>query len=443
MLFSFRVKNYRSIRDEQTLSFKRAGQTRLPDDSEELACGQYSPVEVIFGANASGKSNVIEALRYVQRLVSGSADRPVDKPLPNRAFKLDGASENEPTEYYVHFSTKDLKEYEYSIAIQNGNVLSEKLCEIIHRDRAGKGRQRDSTRTLFSRNLVEPSGEGERFSVGAKPDIRVSSYLPGAKKAIREATRNNVLFLSKAAKENFEPLMGVYRWFVPSKSIEDHFADAMALFDEDAGFRSWVTNLLESSDLGVSKVEVKSVVREIPGQMLESITQSEGAKAAEEFKKEFGMIRQPMLYHESADNRAVPFSWNAESLGTTQLWNYAAALYESLSEGLVHAVDEFVALHPMLLRKIIEIFQSKKTNPNGAQLLFTSHDIVLLGNWGGMGYLLDADQVYFTEKGNDGATDLYSLADFGSLEGRNIEKMYLQGKLGATPLLGNGPQTLN
>ena len=429
MLHSLTIRNFRSIRDEQELdcSGLNAGMNSRLNIIGNRACGSFIPVTVLFGANASGKSNVLDALAYIRVLVRESADYKVDEPMENQAFALDRTSLDKESAFSVKFSTTE-REYQYSFAIAHGCVKSEELIEYV------KGPKRRSQRRLFSRHRSESPD---------RPIIKISENLPGQKKAIISATRDNMLFLSKAAKENFQPLLDAFRWFVPS--YQD--ADALDLFDEDSQFRAWILHLFEAADLGVTGIRIQSP-RQVPIAASQSSTEenSETGELAQymqyvhtTFESIARRERRPTLSHrvvldDTVVEKEIP--WFYESLGTKQLWKYAAGLYTSLRDGSLLMFDEITGLHPLLLREIISLYQQENTNSHGAQLLFSSHDTALLGNWGGTGYVLDRDEIWFTEKGYDGATQLYPLTDFSPRDTEDIEKRYLQGRYGSTPILG-------
>lgn len=421
MFLSLEVENFRSIKERQTLTFRRAGngsESRL-DFGSDTAGGDFTPVVVLFGANASGKSNVLDALKYVRALVLGSADRKVGKPLPVQTFRLDKKSREAPSSFRIRFSTA-MHEYEYEVSLQDGKVVSEWLGEHV------RNTTRRSVRTLFARRVAD-----------GKSAITVSAKLRGSKKAIIDATRDNMLFLSKAAKENFEPLMDAYHWFIP----EDSSTDPVNLFDEDPKFCEWVLQLLGSADLGVSDIRIKPPSQRPPQELVKMLAEGDDSKSLADVEQRLMKAnRQPTLSHRAIVDgvlTAAEIPWNYESLGTQQLWRYAGGIYSALKNGTLLLLDEITGLHPLLLKEIITLFQRKSTNPNGAQLLFSSHDVTLLSNWGGLGFLLDRDQIWFTEKGNDGITQLYPLTDFSPRSEENIEKLYLQGRLGATPILGD------
>jgi AAA15 family ATPase/GTPase len=123
-------------------------------------------------------------------------------------------------------------------------------------------------------------------------------------------------------------------------------------------------------------------------------------------------------------------------LGTKRLWGFAGPIFQALQSGYLYNLDELTDLHPLLIRAILELFQCKECNPNNAQLVFSSHDITLLGSFGGAGYMLDRDQVWFTEKDYSGVTQLIPLTDFRPRKDEDLQRAYIQGRFGAVPSVG-------
>jgi AAA15 family ATPase/GTPase len=422
MLLSFEFENFRSMQDRQTLSLVRAGdgtKSRLAID-EELAGGAVSPIAVIFGANASGKSTVIEALWFVRRIIRHSARQEAGVSLPNPAFALDDDSRGKPFRCETWFTVGE-REYKYSFAISDGIVSEEGLKEI------SQGPSRRTIKTLFSRQTQEGASK-----------IAVSPGLPGSKKAIIDATRPNSLFLSKAVQENFEPLMDVYNWFVDS-SFESGGDPGLAQLESDPDFGPWIKNFLVEADLGVVDIMVRNPSRppsDLVARLADTDDPEDLARVEEELIRR---RRRPELLHrrESSIANTGAIAWNHESRGTRELWDVAADVYSALKSGKPLIIDELSSLHPMLVRKLLETFQSRRTNPHDAQLIFTSHDLNLLGSWGGHGFILDRDQIWLTEKEyHSGATTLMPLTDFSPRKDEDIERMYLQGRYGAVPSIG-------
>ncbi|MDR1186717.1 MAG: ATP-binding protein [Bifidobacteriaceae bacterium] len=390
-----------------------------------LAGGDVSPVAVVFGANASGKSTVGAAMKYVQRIVRQSALREAGTPLPVEPFLLDAESASRPFSAEVWFTWKG-REYRYSFKIGAGVVLAEELKQVV----VG---QRRTVRTLFSREVVD-----------GVDVITPSSFLLGAKRSIAAATRPNSLFLSKAAQENYKPLTEVYEWFVEPapafEELDDDWSDPrMLLLETDLEFRAWLINLLRQADLGVTGVSATRPAGKPPSHPVPMVASGADADAsAAAAPRIHPRYKRPVLIHYSDPGRRVggEIPWRLESAGTRQLWDLAYPVFQSLDSGRALVVDEMTALHPLVVRAILEMFQCEQTNPNNAQLIFTSHDMSLLGSFAGSGYMLDRDQIWFTEKDSSGATELIPLTDFHPRKDEDIQRAYLQGRFGAVPSVG-------
>ncbi|MDR2896401.1 MAG: ATP-binding protein [Propionibacteriaceae bacterium] len=439
MLVDFTVENFLSIRDRQTLSFVRPGNgsaSRLAID-EPLAGGDLSPVAAIFGPNGSGKTNVIEAMRYTRRLIAQSARRAPNEPLPMAPFLLDDVSSSRPFFAEFHFVVAE-REFRYSLSLRDGQVETECLKETIQRS------SKRATSTLFS-----------RFIKDNETIIKTSSILTGNKAAVIGRTRRNCLFLSQAAQDNYQPLIDVYNWLVGEMATGYGLIELTGsqqrgevattnLLVHDAGFHDWLTRLLVGADLGIMEVSVRSQrigTDATPVAAVDSI-KTDGRLSTESVviddRDPIDSDREPVLMHRRAggDRAAHPVPWSLESTGTKQLWTLAADIYRALGDGARLLVDEFEGLHPAIVREIVRLFQTASTNPYGAQLIFTSHDTNLLGNWAGQGYMLDRDQIWFTEKDYfSGATSLYSLSDFKVRKDLDTESAYIRGAFGAVPML--------
>lgn len=433
MLISFSVANYGSIKEKQILSLRRyqsGMESRIVID-DELAGNDISPVAVIYGANASGKSTFLHALSFVKNLVSTSALRPVGQPIRVPFFALSEQTRAEPFRTEIVFTTAK-SEYSYRFEINHkGNVSNEELLRI---NPTGKRR---SIQTIFSRQTEK----------GQRDIIKTSSYMHGAKKHIVDSTRPNSLFLSKAAQENNKDILDAYEWFVPPEDSQVKAIDtpslSVALFENDKEFQKWVLQLIKKSDLGIGNIEIISPTTNPPKELVKlykMMNESDNKQQDDAtINKLLKMNRHPALYHYGEQSKSVRLDWNYESAGTLSLWDLAGGLYTCLKKGLPFWIDELSDLHPALMRQLVYIFQSKRSNPNNAQILFTTHDISLLGNFGGLGYALDRDQIWFTEKDANGATSLYPLTDFDPRRDANTEKMYIGGRFGAVPLIDDLP----
>ncbi|NJP23790.1 ATP-binding protein [Microbispora hainanensis] len=415
MLLRFRVANHRSLRDEQTLSFVAA-----PRRGEQKRKGAVIPRTVsaagIYGANASGKSNVLDALRWMSRAVKSSHTTWAPSGgVPRRPFLLDETGRKTPSFYEVDFLDEGVR-YSYGFEIDDENVRGEWLYSFP----AGR------PRTLFERNGPE--------------DYRFGRSLGGETARIAKLTRGNALYLSSAASNN-HPLLGALYETLAEKvhfAEQDHFDEqarlsaTMSLLEHPRAARD-VNELLRLADLGLESAEV--VRREIPPEVLtsfrrlrEAVRESGGDFATDE--EQFG--KEIRLRRAGTD---VTLDIREESAGTRVWLSMLGYTLVTLLAGHLLVVDEIdSSLHPVLSSTLIRMFQDPEINRTGAQLLFASHDTTLLGTMLADD-TLGRDEVWFTEKDANGATSLFPLADFRPRTDENIERGYLQGRYGAVPYL--------
>lgn len=430
MLIAFRVANYCSIRDEQTVLFTRAGSgmtTRLPFDRPEGR--DLTPVAAIYGANASGKTNLLSALYQMRWFVRESASWEPGASIPTSPFLLDAAVADEPVFFEVQFR-RGAREYRYGFEASRDRFVSEWLYE------TPLDQTRRTERRLFARS-TDPSGE---------VDVDTSAYLKGPKAAIARATRANCLFLSRGAQENSRSLAVVYEWFrdhlgrgvaLPGNR-DERIAQTRAYAAGSDDARAQVEAFLTWADLGiVGIVPDDGDDAAVPDDLVESLASS-GDRRAEDETRRFlqRSSKRPRLRHRGARGELVEFRWSQESRGTQELYALAAPIIEALAEGTVLAIDEIEAcVHPLMVRAIVTLFQGVDSNPLGAQLVFTTHDSAVLGEYGGLGPVLDRDQVWFVEKERDGASVVTPLTDYRPRGETNLERAYLQGRFGAVPLV--------
>lgn len=409
MLIEFRVENFRSLRDEQALTFE-AG--RLGDDSDQRlrrVAGHGEPLlpaAAIYGANASGKSNVLSALRFMRDAVIHSQRiwEP-DTGVPRVPFGW-GGKQHEISSFEVTFLIEGTK-LQYGFCVNDESVEEEWLF-------AWPG--------PHHRKQVWFEREADDFQFG--------EHLKGPNTSAREVTRKNSLFLSAAPQQNHRQLTSLYHWFrriiandVQSRSrrLERRGPFSFKFMMPQGGapivvsdevLETGLRRLLQIADIGV--VDVKRVVDDVD-------------KAGRS---------RILLQHQAGDAN----SWlklEDESAGTRALFRIAPSLFRALESGGVLVIDELESsLHPLIGRAIVKLFNNPETNPHNAQILFTTHDTSLLGSTMEEP-LLRRDQVWFTEKDAGGATKLYPLTDYKPRNTENLERGYLQGRYGAIPWLGD------
>lgn len=411
MLLRFKFSNFRSFRAEQELSLTagafgdRAETVRHPSGTEEGVL----PVAAIYGANASGKTNVILAIRFMREVVRNSHARwEPDKAIELQPFAGEADS---PTTLSVDFLLDGVR-HQYGFSLSPEAVLEEWMYAYP----LGK------KQTWFARARNKP------ISFGAK--------LQGDNRTIERLTRPNSLFLSAAAQNNHEALSPVYRWFsrsfsfvVGERSTARHRARNLY---RDADLRKKLARLLSLADLGISDLSVREVaVPEEARQLIFRFTSRIKEATKTDKPLPFEEAQREIQFLHRIGESTIPFGEEQESKGTIAFLCLLDPVFRALANGGVVCVDELDdSLHPLLALEVIRQFSEVNKNPASAQLIFNTHDTNLLSAG-----VLRRDQIWFTEKRQDGASQMYPLTDFKPRRQENLENGYLQGRYGAIPFL--------
>lgn len=415
MLLEFRVRNYRSIRDEQVLTLIASGDKELAEThlapTGLKAASHALRSAVVYGPNASGKSSLLRALDYLRAVVAESATVIQPGQTYNvQPFKLDPASAQQPTEFEITFLLAGVR-HQYAFSMTAQRIVSESLLVY----RSSKPTQ------LFNRQHVD----------GDVYDYEFSTYLSGPRKVWQESTRPNSLFLSMAAQLNSEQLGPVFNWivrnivFLPAgASVLPDFTTALLATAEG---RASIREFLSAADISIADVQVVSR----KAMHAQWVMSASGVQQASQEERELLM---PIFEH-STPKGSAKFELHDESEGTQRLYGLIAPVLDCLREGRVLVVDELdSSLHTLLVRRLIAMFQTPELNPHGAQLIFSTHDTSLLDHT-----LFRRDQIWFTEKDADQATRLYPLTDFSPRKQEAWERGYLAGRYGAVPFFADWP----
>ncbi|MFF3789498.1 ATP/GTP-binding protein [Streptomyces sp. NPDC001981] len=407
MLLRFRVANHRSIRDECELSLigsepgdGNARATGLRHDGQDVTA---LPVLGVFGANASGKSNMLSALRDMRAAVRTSfADWTKSPGVPRTPFKLDSSGVEETSLFEVDLTLgRSRTRFTYGFELSDDRVEAEWLHAYPHGERE----------TWFDREAGRPESEGGEF-------IFEGEGFTGRRDDLVALTRPDALFVSTGATLNDPQLSALHRWFLdnlwlvtPGEDVvhrTDWTRDLMN-FSKAEGFRDRVMQLLTAADLGVTGMDIDP---------------------------ETGAVR---LRHRAADGTDVPLDFlTEESFGTHAWFAFLGPMLTVLDKGAVLLVDELdSSLHPALAAEVVRIFQDPKANPKNAQLIFTTHDATLLGEEV-LDRPLGRDQVWIAAKDRSGATELYPLSAAHPADGENLERGYLRGRYGGVPRVSAG-----
>ncbi|MGW7243107.1 AAA family ATPase [Streptomyces sp. NPDC054804] len=397
MLLRFRVANVRSLRDEQELSFVAPeAEEPFPARPVDLVGGRslfVLPLIGIFGANASGKSNVLAALVDMRNAVLYSYARWASYDgVPRSVFALDSKGRDEPSFFEVDLALEGVR-WTYGFELGGERVVAEWLHSY----------PRGHRQVWLDRDV----SRAEEYDW---PGNRVKDRAQLARR-----TRPNALLLSTAGTDNHPQLSPLFRWFSHNLWLIDPEAerDEREVFtrQELSGARARrIEDLLRVADLGITGTEL--------------VDDGKGRSTVR-------------LVHRSAAGEAA-LDWHAESLGTRSWFALLGPLLLALDEGAVLLVDELDAsLHPRFAAEVVRLFHDPYANPNGAQLVFTSHDPTVLTTPSGE-RLLEPGQVWLTEKDQDGATELYPLTAASPGEEEDLMKSYLAGAFGAVPSLLEG-----
>ncbi|WP_084965215.1 AAA family ATPase [Thermoactinospora rubra] len=406
MLLRFRVANHRSIRDEQTLSLVTVPRRGEPKDLSTVR------VAGIYGANASGKSNVLDALRWmISAIESSHTSWNPTGGVPRHPFKLSADGAATPSFFEIDFLHEGAR-YSYGFEVVDDQVVGEWLYTFPH------GRRRK----LFERTSPHNVHFGRGFT--------------GQAKRILELTRPNSLYLSAGASNNHTLLSSLYtkitRFVLFAQHTEQDEEVRLGLTKYALtlpNIRKTLNRLLQVADLGVAGAEL--VERTSDPSMDKLIAVDPDYFQEPDRVATLKAVRSDVVLRRSV--ATVPLNLEEESAGT-RIWlsMLGHTLFVLWTGGVLVADEIDSSLHPMLSSTLIRMFKDPVINRSGSQLIFASHDTTLLGS------LLDQeilarDEVWFTEKDESGATSLYSLAEFHPRRDENVERGYLQGRYGGVP----------
>jgi AAA15 family ATPase/GTPase len=416
VIIEFSVENFRSIKTRQTFSLTKSNSDELGGnafDPDILSASSLLRSAVIYGANAAGKSNFIKAVQVMREIVTNSAKNSQrgDK-LPITYFKLCDSTVGKPTEFEVVFIAEGIK-YQYGFSATAERVMEEWLYAF----------PKSRPQRWFIRAFDEAKGEYV---------WDFSSFFTGKKQTWKESTRDNSLFLSTAVMLNSEQLEPVYDWFTKTLKVAGidgwNGAYTAELCTKDDGKKD-VLKFLNSADLDINDLKLESkkfdtsnLPDDMPSELKERLLKDlEG--------EEFIEIK---TVHKTAQGKEVLFELDDESDGTRKIFSFAGPWIDTLKNGRILFIDELHdSLHPHIVKFLVNLFHNKKTNPNNAQLIFTTHETSILDQ-----DVFRRDQIWFCKKEKDQTTEIYPLSDFSPRKGaENLEKSYLAGRYSALPVI--------
>ena len=416
MLVNFRVENFKSFKDLTEFSMEATKLKNLKD-SNTFDINNISLLKsaVVYGANASGKSSLLDSMNIMRRIIKDSISIEKTKKYFAQPFLLNCETEKKESFFEIEFIIDEiLYRYGFKIAI-NATILKE---------------------WLYQKKLQLKAREVRLFERDNQTIILGASFKEG--KLLTDKTRENALFLSVVAQFNGEKSEAILNWFnrcniisnIKSAEFENYSFNKL----EDDDFKEKIVNLIKSADVGIYDIAKKKIsfdelkkdnseLEELPDFILNELKD-----------KGLSTIQTKHIQYNKNNHfdKFKSFDLDFESDGTQKLLALSAPIIETLIKGEILIIDELDnSMHTELVNAIIKLFNSKETNPNKAQLIFTTHDTNLLNQ-----ELFRRDQIWFTQKDIYGISELYSLVEYGKGKARDdlvLEKNYLNGKFGAIP----------
>lgn len=414
MFVEFSVKNFRSLRDEQTLSMvSSTDRSHLATHTIETGVRNVPRLNragAIYGANASGKSNLIFALVTMRGLVLQSTSM-LDAARAEQytPYRLDRGSAKDPTEFEIVVLLDGIR-YQYGFSYDTQRIRDEWL--IVYK--TGKGQ------SWFERRWNDATGEHEWAPF--------SSYFTGSKEIWRQATRPDALFLTTAIQLNNEQLKPLWNWFtdglvILNRGVAVGLGHTLQRMDDPA-FKARALSLLRSADLHIADIEVENV----PGHQVAFKLEPGKALELSTSARDLPIVK---FVHKLEGEDAVAFDGRFESAGTQRLLSYIGPILDVLESGKLLVVDELdSSLHPMVVRFVLSLFHDPEVSTRGAQMWMTTHDTSLLDT-----NLLRRDQFWFMDKDERQVSRLYPLTDFSPRKGEALEKGYLRARYGGVPFI--------
>jgi hypothetical protein len=410
------VTNFRSFSGKQTFSMVKGNGNELVETNtfKAVAIKEFELLRsaAIYGPNASGKSNFLRALQTMRRMVLDSATKQQrGDSLPVIPFRLSPETRQAPSEFEVTFIAAGVR-YQYGFAATSERIYEEWLLAFPN----------GSAQHWFARKWIKEKGHYE---------WKLGDALTGEKQVWQKSTRDNALFLSTAVQLNSEQLQPIFDWFkrtlrlVNLSGVSPTFSISLCENEE----KSKVMSFLHAADIHIDDISIEKKSfdpDELPDEMPDALRKS----IAEDMKGK--KITELKTMHVGSDGKPVVFDFNDESDGTKKLFSFAGPWIDTLKNGYVLFIDELHDnLHPNLVKFLVELFHNPETNPKNAQLVFTTHETAVLDQ-----KIFRRDQIWFCEKDQVQATQIYPLTDFSPRKGReNLELAYLSGRYGALPFV--------
>ena len=431
MIQEIKIKNFLSFRDEVVLSFE-ASNDKFAEDCQVVQMGDNANTRllrlgIIYGYNASGKSNLLKAFDFLNFFWTYDPSS-ANAGTRIRPFKLDEASAAEPSSFEIVFFVEDTK-YNYQLELNAGEVLLEKLSYY------------KSTQPIMLFERVMRNGQSE-IAFNNQNGDKVTAVVKD--KITVECLKNMSFFVARDKANASLPLIDAAKGWVRSHLMglvspqTDLTSYAQMMTSQSKPLVAYLLSFLHEADFNVTNITTDVITERLPDEAVKMLieTQTISSQERERLQAEKTLRRPKTTIEHTVENESgnasYDFSLGEESLGTLKTFGIETALYQAVENKAFLPIDEIEnSLHPKLLEKIL--FEYLRTNSR-SQVLMTTHNDGLLDL---VGDLIRKDSIWFTEKDKAGVTDLYKLTDFRGVNRlSSIREAYRNKRFGAT--LGDG-----
>ncbi len=404
MIIEFSIANFMSFKNRVTFSMLANNSKGLENNYVEVDKKRILKTAAIYGANASGKTNLFVILNLVVLMLRNSNNRYIEEKLPIVPFKFDEKSVNETSEFEIKFLLENVR-YVYGFKADSDQIYEEYL-------------------------YYYPNGRETK--IFDRTNVNEYSYNQKDEKILKEiAIKNskNKFFLATATNWNYKKTKAAYEFlttgintFFDTENLKQN--SFMIYENNENDLKNFALKFLQKADFNI--VDYKITKMDLPKDFFGSLFDLIKNNNSESFK-----MYQVSFKHKGSN---YYLDFNEESLGTQIIFILIPFIFEAFNKHQVLVIDEFDrSLHPFLIQYLVALFNDPEINCYNAQLIFNTHDTNLLDL-----RILRRDQIWFTEKSNDtGISDLYALSDFAVRKVENVEKGYILGRYGAVPFIQN------
>ncbi|MBC7472656.1 MAG: ATP-binding protein [Candidatus Sericytochromatia bacterium] len=412
MLLEFSVENYLSFKELATFSMLTAPSVKEhPEHTFPYKNKSLLKTAAIYGANGSGKSNLIKAMKFMKDFVhSSSKESQVGDKINVERFRLSSETDDKPCFFEIIFVQNEIK-YRYGFTTDQNKIFSEWLYQ------------------------TEKTKEAELFYRNEEGIITIGSKFKNAE-PLKAIVRNNALFLSVTAQFNIKISIQVLEWFnknfvvITTDMIGSKLAPTLDSKFKDTNEKTIINNFIKIADLGIddilvekSKISENTLPNYLNGEIRKHLLEIESVKISTTHNKYDG--KKNLISKETFDLE------KNESDGTRKFLGLSTHIIDAILHNHVLIIDEIDArLHSHITRTLIDLFNNYDST--NSQLIFSTHDINLLDK-----EIMRRDQIWFTEKDNYGSSILYSLVEYKVRNDASFERNYINGRYGAIPILGD------